>query len=56
VDELANAKRIMAQIIQDVSVGGIEPDKATEEANRMLDRMWACGLESALDPGDRPRE
>lgn len=56
MDELAVAKKIMAQLFQDVTQQNISRDNATEQANRLLDRMWACGLESALDPADRLEE
>lgn len=56
MDELAVAKKIMAQIIQDAEQHNLSISNATEQANRLLDRMWACGLESALDPADRLEE
>lgn len=56
MDELAVTKKIMAQIIQDSIARNLSEATATEQACRLLDRAWAHGLESALDPADRLEE
>ena len=56
IDHLANHKRLMAQLLQDVADHKVSVAEATERSDRYLSYIWVTGMESVLDQADRPRE